>query len=271
MVKVILVTGGSAGIGKAVATYLASKGHVVYGSSRKSEVGLTSLGYHIIRMDVTDEEMVTKAVEQIISKHGKIDVLVNNAGLGMAGPLESTTDAEAKAIFNTNVFGVLNTCRVVAPYLRQSKGNIINITSIGGMFGLPYRGIYCSSKSAVEAISEVLSMELWQFGVNVSIIEPGDFKTKINENRINARSIDKDVYSNFDAVLDQINTEVSGAQDPILIAKTVESILLKKRPKLRYRVATPMQRFSVFLHKTLPGRLFEKLLTSHYRLRGPKL
>ncbi|WP_306643446.1 SDR family oxidoreductase [Sanyastnella coralliicola] len=270
MSKVILVTGGSAGIGKAVATYLSSKGHVVYGTSRSASEGMTEQGFRIVRMDVTDEATVQHALNLILDKEGRLDVLINNAGLGMAGPLESTSDAEAKEIFDTNVFGVLNTCRVATPALRMSKGNIINITSIGGMFGLPYRGIYCSSKSAVEGISEVLSMELWQFGINVSIIEPGDFKTKINDNRKVASNIDKAVYTNFDQALDQINREVAGAKDPILVAKTVERILKSKRPKLRYRVATPVQRLSVFLHKSLGGRTFEKLIAGHYGLRGPK-
>lgn len=267
MSKVILVTGGSAGIGRAVAAHLAQQGHTVYGTSRTAEVEKTDEGFHILRMDVTDEPMVKQSIRRIIDKHGKLDVLVNNAGLGMAGPLENTSDAEAKAIFDTNVFGVLNTCRHAAPHLRASKGNIINITSIGGIFGLPFRGIYCSSKFAVEGISEVLSMELKGQGIHVSIIEPGDFKTNINANRHNSAFVDHNVYPEFEQVLNQINHEVSGAQDPIVVAKTVERILRSRRPKLRYRAATPIQRFSVGLHKLLPGRLFEKIIARHYGLK----
>lgn len=267
MAKVILVTGGSAGIGRAVAAHLAGLGHTVYGTSRTAEVEMTDDGFRILRMDVTDEEMVKRGISFIADKHGKLDVLINNAGLGMTGPLENTSDEEAKFIYDTNVFGVLNTCRHAAPLLRKSAGNIINITSIGGLFGLPFRGIYCSSKFAVEGISEVLSMELAPQGIKVSIIEPGDFKTNINQNRLTSERIDTTLYPQFSSVVDQINREVSTAQDPVIVARTVERILRSNRPKLRYRAATPMQRFSVGLRKLLPGRYFEQIIARHYGVR----
>lgn len=267
MAKVVLVTGGSAGIGRAVAAHLADLGHTVYGTSRTADVEMTDDGFRILRMDVTDEEMVRRGMDIITEKHGRLDVLINNAGLGMTGSLENTSDEEAKFIYDTNVFGVLNTCRHAVPLLRKSKGNIINITSIGGIFGLPYRGIYCSSKFAVEGISEVLSMELGPQGIKVSIIEPGDFKTNINENRLTTKHIDKEAYPHFDAVVEQINREVSSAQDPVIVARTVERILRSSKPKLRYRAATITQRLSVGLHKLLPGRWFEKLIARHYGVK----
>lgn len=267
MSKVVLVTGGSSGIGRAIAAFLASRDYIVYGTSRSEQSEETDGRFKLIQMDVTDADSVHRALELITEAHGRLDVLINNAGLGMAGPIESTSDQEARTIFDTNVFGVLNTCRAAVPLLRQSQGKIINITSIGGVFGLPYRGIYCASKFAVEGISEVLSIELNPLGVKVAIVQPGDFKTNINANRLNAAHIDKTVYPEFDAVLEQIHSEVKHAQDPELIGRTIERIIRSSNPKLRYRVATPTQRLSVFLNRMLSGRMFERIITRHYGIR----
>jgi NAD(P)-dependent dehydrogenase (short-subunit alcohol dehydrogenase family) len=265
MAKVVLVTGGSSGIGRSVAAYLAKQGHTVYGTSRNASDHQTA-DFRLLSMDVTNEESVNTAIEHIIKAHGRLDVLVNNAGLGMAGPLESTTDEEARLIFDTNVFGVLNTCRAAAPYLRASTGTVINITSIGGVFGLPFRGIYCASKFAVEGISEVLSMELGTHGVKVVIVQPGDFKTNINNNRLNAAQIDTSVYPHFKGVLEQIHREVHTAQDTELMGRAIAYIMSKKNPRLRYRVAPTMQRLSVLLNYVIPGRIFERLLVRHYKM-----
>ena len=266
---VVLVTGGSAGIGKAVASHLSGLGHIVYGTSR-SQQDPSAFPFSILPMDVTDESSVKSTIDHIISEHGRLDVLINNAGLGMAGPLENTGNAEAQKIYNTNVFGVLNTCRHAVPHLRESEGYMINITSIAGVFGLPFRGIYSSSKSAVETISECYSLELKPHGVKVCVIEPGDFKTKINDNRITSAQVNDEAYPRFKTVLQQIHDEVDGALDPILIGKCVERILGDSSPKLRYRVATPVQKMSVLLYRFLPGRFFEKLLAKHYGLRRTK-
>lgn len=266
MSKIILVTGSSSGIGHAIASHLASVGHRVYGTSRSQSSKRPSEGFELIKMDVTNAEEVQEGIEAIVTLEGRLDVLINNAGLGMAGPLENTSDEEARLIFDTNVFGVLNTCRFASSHLRASKGYVINVTSLGGVFGLPYRGIYCASKFAVEGISEVMSMEMKPHGVKVVIIEPGDFKTNINRNRLNAQNVDMETYPDFQVVLNQIHQEVKGALDPHLIAKRVESILATSNPKLRYRVATPLQRFSVYLKRFLPGRRFERMLSKHYSL-----
>lgn len=266
MSKVVLVTGGSSGIGMAIAKYLSDKNYIVYGTSRYCEEGEHN-GFFNLKMDVTDEASISRVANQIHEKHGRIDVLVNNAGLGMVGPLESTTDQESRKVFDTNVFGVLNTCRCFVPYLRASAGRVINITSLGGVFGLPYRGVYCSSKFAVEGISETMSMELRRAGVWVSIIQPGDFKTNINANRLNAGMVDDKLYPDFKEVHERINNDVKYAKDPMMIARKVDKIICATKPRLRYRVATPLQRMSVVLHRVLPGRLYEKMLMRHYGLR----
>lgn len=265
MTKVVLVTGGSSGIGRSIAACLAREGHAVYGTSRNPS-GEDIEGFRLIQMDVTDEKSVHAAIDSIIETHGRLDVLVNNAGLGMAGPLESTSDHEARVIFDTNVFGILNTCRAAASFLRQSKGMIINITSIGGVFGLPYRGIYCASKFAVEGLSEALSMELRGQGVKVVIVQPGDFRTSINSNRIQAANVDDKVYPRFKTVLEQVHNEVHHAQDTEVIGKAIACIVKKRNPKLRYRVSTPLQRASVWMNRVLPGRFFERMLARHYHI-----
>jgi NAD(P)-dependent dehydrogenase (short-subunit alcohol dehydrogenase family) len=269
MSKIILVTGGSSGIGEAIARVLTQHRHVVYAGSRTvRDDAPHKAGFNQITLDVTDESSIQRAVDRIVAQHGRIDVLINNAGLGMAGPVENTSDSEARLIFNTNVFGVLNTCRICTPHLRASRGMIINITSIGGVFGLPFRGIYCSSKFAVEGISEGLSLELKPHGVRVVLLQPGDVKTNINANRINSAYVDHVAYPHFSTVLDQIHNEVDHALDPETIAINVAKIIRKRNPKLRYRVATPTQKLSIALNAMLPGRWFEKLISRHYGIRS---
>ena len=265
--KIVLVTGGSSGIGKAVAEYLALNGFIVYGTSRSERKEEKASGVKMLKVDVTDEESILSAISEIKTRHGALDVLINNAGLGMAGPIESTSAQEVEEIFNTNVFGVFNVCRAAIPLMRDSGGgNIINITSIAGHFGLPYRGIYCSSKFAVEGFSESLSMEIKKFGIEVSIIEPGDFKTSINQNRRLAQNVDEKTYPNFRSALNQVNREVENAQDPILIAHKIEKIVKTKKPSLYYQVGTPVQKLSIFLKRILPSRTFERMIMKHYKM-----
>jgi NAD(P)-dependent dehydrogenase (short-subunit alcohol dehydrogenase family) len=267
MNKVVLVTGGSSGIGRAIATYLSTKGLTVFGTSRNASNGQSLDNFTLVNMDVTKEDTVKSAVDYIIQSSGRLDILVNNAGLGMAGPLESTSDQETREIFDTNVFGLLNVCRTCIPHLRTQRGYIINITSIGGRVALPYRGIYCSSKFAVEGLTETLSMELRTFGIKVCLIEPGDFKTNINANRKISNNIDRSVYdSRVDTILAQIHDEVAGARDPLLIGEQVYAIIHDPSPNLRYKVATFKQKLSVTLKRFLPDRWFEKLIMRHYKL-----
>ena len=185
MKKVAFITGGTSGIGKAICTYLTIKGVQVYGTGRLAVNGeITKEGYTLVQCDVTNTESVNEAIQYIIKKENKIDLVVNNAGIGMAGSVEDSEIEEIRNIFNTNVAGTLRVCKAVLPSMRSQKaGLIINISSVGGLMGLPYRGVYSSSKSSVELLSEAMSMEVMKFGIKVVLIEPGDFKTSINLNR----------------------------------------------------------------------------------------
>jgi len=266
--KVILVTGASSGIGLAVARVLTSKGHRVFGTSRNVESGTAPHGFEMIRMDVTQEASVIEAINFIKLTTGRLDVVVNNAGLGLVGPVEFITDAEAKEVFETNVFGVLNVCRHTISLLRDAGGgHIINITSIAAQMGLPFRGIYSSSKFAVEGFTESLSQEVRQFGIKVCLIEPGDFKTNINQNRRVAVNINSSVYHDQQAkVLKKISDEVSAAKTPEAIGYRIASIINQNNPRLRFRVANLMQRFTITLMRILPTRLFEKMVMKHYNI-----
>lgn len=266
--SVVLVTGGSSGIGQAIASHLSAAGLKVYGTSRSAQNGDSFANFKLVRLDVTDENSIQNAIEYIIQEEGQLDILVNNAGLGMLGPLENTSTDEAREIFETNVFGILSVCRNATPHLRKSANPyIINITSIGGRVALPFRGVYCSSKFAVEGLTEAMSMELQTFGIRVCLIEPGDFKTNINANRRISQNLDKYLYGDrFGQILARVNAEVNHASDPILIGKKVLKIINSPNPKLRYKVATFKQKLSITLKRFLPGRIFEKMMMKHYDL-----
>lgn len=268
--KIILVTGGSSGIGLATCRYLQQKGCIVYGTSRKARNGELMHGVPMLQLYVEDSTSISNAIDWLIAKEGRIDVLVNNAGSGIAGAIEDTSTEEIQKVFNINVFGQLACCQAVIPHMRkQNKGQIINISSIGGEFGLPYRGVYSASKSAIDRFSETLRMELMQWNIPVSIVQPGDYKTNINNNRIIAkRSLDKDspYYESFKKNYQGISDDISKGHDPIGVAKVVWKIVNSKRPLMRYPAATFWQRVSLSLNRVLPSHLFQKILMKRFPL-----
>ncbi|TDB65221.1 SDR family oxidoreductase [Arundinibacter roseus] len=261
--KVILITGASSGIGLSTAQYLASKGHRVFGASRSQPENVT---FEWVCMDVTSEESVKSAVQQILAQTSQIDVLINNAGLGLAGPLEETTDELVNTVFNTNVLGVLRVCRSVIPIFRKQRhGFILNISSIASGMGLPFRGIYTASKAALETMTESLSMELKEFNIQVCSVLPGDISTNINSHRLVANLREDSVYAaKFSKVHRQINDEVSHAAQPIIIARAIEKIIHTPKPRLHYTVGPIVQRATVWLRIILPQRFFEFLLMRFY-------
>ena len=152
MAKVVLITGGSSGIGKSVGEYLTDKGYVVYGTSRSPEK-CTDSKFPLLKLDVTQSASIASCVSELISKTNQIDILINNAGVGITGPLEEIPTQEMKANFETNLFGPIHMINAVLPYMRaQKSGLILNITSIAGYMGLPFRGVYSASKGALELL-----------------------------------------------------------------------------------------------------------------------
>jgi NAD(P)-dependent dehydrogenase (short-subunit alcohol dehydrogenase family) len=269
--QVVLVTGGSSGIGLSICKHLSSKGFTVYGTSRKVENGEKPYGFEMVKMEITDRDSIKSAVDYILEKEDSIDVLVNNAGTGMAGAVEDATTEEIDAIFRLIVFAALDVSRAVIPIMREKKsGKIINISSVGGEFGLPFRGIYSAAKSALDRFSETLRMELSPWNIYVSTIQPGDIRTNINNTRLTAaksHSEDSPYHKIFSKLYKQISEEVANSKDPIIVAKIVERIIKSKSPKMRYPAASFVQRLSISLNRVLPTEVFQKMLQWRYPVR----
>ncbi len=273
MNKVILITGATSGIGKITAKYLSQKGFKVYGTSRKLPEDQTdpkqnNLHFELIQLDLNNIETIKTAVNFIIEKEGKIDVLINNAGNGITGPVEETPTAEIRKAFETNLFGIIELIQLVIPHMRnQGNGFIINITSIGGYMGLPFRGIYCSIKAALEILTETIRMEVKKFGIRVTNIAPGDFDTNIASGRYHTpfytNSPYKEVYQKNVELMDY---HVDKGSDPIEMARFIHRIILKSNPKIHYKVGGFIDKISIKLKRILPDKFFEKLIMKNYGL-----
>ena len=267
MSKIALITGASSGIGKSIGEYLHLQGYKVYGTSRNPRQAELN-GIHFLALDVTKSETISAAVKELIQKEGRLDFLINNAGKGITGPLEETQDAQIFEAFDTNYFGVLRVTRAVLPQMRkQQQGMIINITSIAGYMGLPYRGIYSATKSALEITTEAFRMELKEFNIKMTNIAPGDFATNIAAGRYHSPCVEGSPYQkNYGRTLAIMNEHVNAGEDPMRMAKKVHAVMETKYPTIHYRVGAFMQRISVALKHILPDKLFEKLLLKHYKL-----
>jgi len=267
MSKVVLITGGSSGIGKSIGEFLYNKGYTVYGTSRNPEKYKDSK-FSILKLNVKNIPSIEKTVEAILEKEGRLDVLVNNAGVGITGPIEETPEVEIKANFETNFFGPINVIKSVLPHMRrQGEGLIINITSIAGYMGLPYRGVYSASKAALEIITESFRMELKDFNIEMTNVAPGDFATNIAAGRYHTPIIEGSPYEKpYGNTLEVMNTHVDTGSNPNMMAEAVFKIINTKKPKAHYKVGAFMQKFSSILKRFLPDKLYEKLLLNHYKL-----
>lgn len=263
--KVVLITGGSSGLGLAIGQFLRSQGHLVYGTTRSKAKYPGFSFFPLLEMDVRNMETVQKAVKEIIGSEGRIDVLVNNAGVGINGPMEELPIAEIENVFAVNCNGPLRLIKAVLPQMRkQGTGLIINITSIAGYMGLPYRGAYSASKGALGLITEALRMEVSQYGVHVTTLAPGDFATNIAAGRFHAPVLDHSPYKDsYGAMLTHIDAAVDSGGDPTEVAKKILFIMGRKKPKVHYTVGKPLQRFSIVLKGLLPSTWFERLLSGH--------
>lgn len=266
MSKIILVTGGSSGLGAAVCEHLAARGHKVYGTSRK--ISEQNPAFTMIRMDVCSLESIRETIATIVRNEGRIDVVINNAGLGMAAPVEEASEQDIDKLFDTNVKGVIRVMQTVLPQMRQQKkGLIINITSIAAEIALPYRGLYCASKAAIEKITEAMRMEVKPYGVQACTFQAGDIKTNINSNRLTAEVASSSVYATqFHRINQEIHADVNNAVSPYFYADKIEKIIRSGSVKRTYVAGRFIQRFSRFLSRILPGTWFEKIIMNHYKL-----
>lgn len=250
---VVLITGASTGLGRATALHLARAGFRVQatmrsperdGASLRTEAGDCTLT--VSQCDVTDAASVERAVGETLAAHGRIDVLVNNAGLGDLGALEQTTDGEVSRMFETNVFGPLRMARAVLPGMRaRGSGRIINISSVAGLLVGAGNGLYAGTKHALEAMSETLAIEVRQFGVRVCIIEPGFFATPIIDKAIGAVTGHEEMpYANVDRRMAGIYAGGKAvAGDPAMVAQTIEAAIRAAEPRLRYLIGADARPF----------------------------
>jgi NAD(P)-dependent dehydrogenase (short-subunit alcohol dehydrogenase family) len=262
--KVVLVTGASSGIGACCAEFLSGRGYRVYGASRSATA---ASGVIPLALDVTDEASVSRAIDAILASEGRLDVLINNAGFGIAGAIEDTSIEEAVAQFDVNFFGVLRVCRAVLPVLRRQRaGYIVNIGSIGGLIAIPYQGLYSASKFALEGLSESLRLELRSFGIQVVLIEPGDHRTSFTRNRrATEASVPSSVYrARFERAIARMASDEQGGPAPDGIARLVHKVINHRRPRLRYTVGPGAQRVAVWLKRVVPNAWIERVVETYY-------
>lgn len=267
MSKIILITGGSTGIGKAIGEYLHNRGFTVYGTSRNPQNCANSV-FPLLALDVRNAASIQHTIAEVIRISGRIDVVINNAGVGIVGPIEEIPTDEIRNHFETNLFGPIEVIKAVLPQMRDRKsGLIINITSIAGYMGLPYRGVYSASKGALELLTEAVRIETKPFGIEITNVAPGEFSTNIAAGRYHVPNSPGSAYrETYERTLNLINEQVGGGDDPIKMAQAIYKIINTPKPNGHYKVGPFMSRFSIVLKRILPDKLYERMLMKHYRL-----
>lgn len=271
--QVILLTGASSGIGYDTAVALAKQGHKVYAAARRVErmEPLREYGIVPLKMDVTDEASMQEGIQAILSAEGRIDVLINNAGYGYFGAVETVPMKDARNQLEVNIFGLARLCQLVLPAMRaQHSGRIINTSSVAGKSVFYYGGWYHVSKYAVEALSDAMRMELQPFGIDVVIIEPGAIKTNwgiIAADHL-AQTSEGTAYAESGKMMAQNLRNMyqsSSLSDPSVVRKAICRAVNARRPRTRYRIGY-MSGTIVFFHWLLPARWWDAFL----RLMGKK-
>lgn len=259
--KVIVITGASSGIGKITANYLATQGYTVYGLSR-SKPDLENIKN--ISCDVTNSDQVTKALKEIYDNEKHIDVIVNNAGLGVCGAIEHSSDEELDRILNLNIKAVIKVCQLSIPYLRESKGKIINIGSVAGSLTIPFQAYYSMTKASVAVISEALRMELKPFGIKVTTVLPGDTKTNFTKNRYQPLVSQDEYYKDrIIRSIKRMEKDEENGVSPLKVSKVIYKVIKKKNPPIKVTVGFSYK-LLVFLKRIFPDRLVNYILYKMY-------
>ncbi|QES88331.1 oxidoreductase [Rhizosphaericola mali] len=270
MTKTVLITGASAGIGKATAIYLAQNGYNVYGAARRIEKmqELKALGIKTISLDVTKDESLVGCVEQILKETARIDILINNAGSGYYGALEDMPISDAKYQLEVNIFGVARLIQLVLPTMRKNNyGKIVNISSVGGKITLPMGVWYHASKFAIEGLSDALRKEVKSFGIDVIVIEPGGTKSEITglgaEYMLSVSG--NTAYNTLAKGVANMYAKVEkDAADPIVIAKLIKQGIEANNPKTRY-VGASGAKIMLFFRKILSDKFLDKMIMSQMK------
>ena len=263
---VILITGITSGFGRAMAAQLNADGHKVYGTYRKDPDRIPGVTY--LKADVQDEDSLKEAVNRVMELEGSIDTVISNAGMGIGGPLEFTSMEDAQRQMDVNFMGMVRLLNLVVPIMRhQRHGHIICISSIGGLMGLPYQGMYSASKYAIEGYCEALRLEVRQHGIKVTVINPGDFSTGFTAQRGKVSNPDAlAAYPGYTQSMESIEHDENSGLKPDRLARRISRIVRKRHPRNRYIIATLVQKSSVFLKALLPAKWFDSIIGSYYKL-----
>ncbi len=261
--KVIFVTGTTSGFGLSMAERLASEGHTVIGTSRNPEKMKPS--FELLRLDVTSEASVKRCVSELLAHHPVIDVVVNNAGVAVTGAIEETPLEDARMQFETNFWGPIRVLKEILPALRrQRRGHIINISSLAGLIGIPYQGFYTASKHALEGYSKSLKAEVEPFNIKVTLIEPGFFRTNLQ----NSSHLAKERVPDYDGirpkVLAAIRESVDNAPPAEIVAAVISRVVNTNKPRFKYRVGN-QAKFLPILDFFLP-KIFDSGLKKKFKL-----
>lgn len=265
---VALVTGASSGIGAATAECLASAGYRVYGTSRHTAQS-DSRRFEMLTLDITDDASTFAAIERLVGAEGHLDILVNNAGVGVAPAAdeEQTLDL-TRSIFETNVFGTIRVTHAVLPHMRrQRRGRIINMSSIVGFLPAPYMAVYAATKHAIEGYSESIDHELRQFGIRVSVIEPGFIKSQIEAHSLRSSLRIDDYEDERKAVTRRTQELLAAADEPNLVADVVLEAVRTQRPRHRYAVGSSVRRLQL-LRRFAPSLIVDGALRKEFRLES---
>ena len=262
---VALVTGAYSGLGKFAAQALVSAGLDVVGTSRDTDGLVRREGVTFFDLDVTSDDSVALVVKQVLAQFGRIDVLVNNAGMGASGATEENSIAQAQRLFDINVFGVMRMTKAVLPHMRaQKSGRIINISSIFGFMPAPFMAAYSATKHAVEGYSESVDHEVREHGIRVLLVEPGGTRTGFDDNTTPPDS-PLEVYAQQRNTISQVVAEeVNGGDDPATVARAIVAAATDPKPNLRYP-ASPRARQLSTMRRLIPAKAFDTQLRKNFK------
>lgn len=260
---IILITGTSTGIGFTLAEYLGKKGHTIFGLSRKNT---ESNYFKTIPTDITNNLQVQNAIAEVLKTETRIDVLVNNAGMGMVGAVEDSSQEEILKLFNLNLVGSVQMMTAVLPKMREQKiGKIINISSIGSEMGLPFRGFYSASKSALDKVTEAIRYEVSPWNIQVCTLHLGDIKTNIAENRVITK-VSEPYQKTFNKVYSIMNSHLDDGTEPIEVAEYIEILINKKSWKAHFYFGKFGQKIGIPLKWILPQNFYENLMRKYNKM-----